>query len=373
MNRPGWRTATAISSSVLLAASVGVTTAPASGAAPAWQVVASHLNNPRQLTFASSGALYVAEAGTGGSGPCMPGPEEGNVCFGTTGSVTEVTASGQRRVLTGLPSLAAEGTGEQALGASDIVLRGSQKFVLAVGLGADPAVRTKLPAAGQAMGTLVTGKLRHGDWRVMADLAAHEARTNPIDTPDSNPVGLIRRGKRYIVADAGGNTIVRAQRNGRTTTIAQFADVMVDAPESLGMPAGSKIPMQFVPTSVAVGPDHALYISQLTGFPFPVGAAKIWRLVPGHAPTVYASGLTNVTDLAFAPDGSLYAVEIAAKGLLAGPTGALVRIPAGGGSPTVVAGDLFAPYGIALHAGWAYLTVGSVAPGAGQVVRMPLS
>jgi hypothetical protein len=38
---------------------------------------------------------------------------------------------------------------------------------------------------------------------------------------------------------------------------------------------------------------------------------------------VYASGLTNLTDLAFAEDGSLYAVEIATNGLLAAPPGSL--------------------------------------------------
>ena len=61
------------------------------------------------------------------------------------------------------------------------------------------------------------------------------------------------------------------------------------------------------------GPDGAYYISQLTGFPFEKGDANIWRVVPGQAATVYASGLTNLTDLAFAPDGSLYATGIGAN------------------------------------------------------------
>ena len=37
-------------------------------------VVASGLDNPRHLAFDSSGHLFVAEAGVGGSGPCMAGP-----------------------------------------------------------------------------------------------------------------------------------------------------------------------------------------------------------------------------------------------------------------------------------------------------------
>ena len=87
-----------------------------------------------------------------------------------------------------------------------------------------------------------------------------------------------------------------------------------------------------MPTRVVKGPDGAFYVSQLTGFPFTPGVANIWRLVPGQAPTVYASGLTNMTDLAFGPDGSLYAVEIASNGLLNGPIGALKKITPGGSS-----------------------------------------
>ena len=76
---------------------------------------------------------------------------------------------------------------------------------------------------------------------------------------------------------------------------------------TLPFPPFSQVPADPVPTSVVKGPDGAFYVSQLTGFPFTPGVANIWRLVPGQTPTVYASGLTNMTDLAFGPDGSLYA------------------------------------------------------------------
>ncbi|HEY7813741.1 MAG TPA: ScyD/ScyE family protein [Nakamurella sp.] len=85
--------------------------------------------------------------------------------------------------------------------------------------------------------------------------------------------------------------------------------------------------MQAVPISVAtVGYDGSYYISQLTGFPFPKGAANIYRIDPrGGDPTVNASGLTNVTDLAF-NGRELYAVQISTEGLLTGPTGSLVKV-----------------------------------------------
>jgi sugar lactone lactonase YvrE len=171
------------------------------------------------------------------------------------------------------------------------------------------------------------------------------------------------------VADAGGNTVLDVDRDGHITTIAAFPDTMVQVP---GAPEGTLMPMQFVPPSAGVGPRHEYYVSQLTGFPFPKGGATIWRLEPGHAPTAYATGLTNVTDLAFAHDGSLYAVEISAEGLLTGPIGALVRIPPGGGTAETVVGGLFAPYGIALRGDDAYVTTGSVLPGGGQVIKIAL-
>jgi hypothetical protein len=69
--------------------------------------------------------------------------------------------------------------------------------------------------------------------------------------------------------------------------------------------------------------------------------------------TVYASSLTNVTDLAF--DGrTLYAVQISTEGLLTGPTGSVVEVRPGPSNHTTVAGGLFAPYGIAISNGSAY-------------------
>ena len=204
----------------------------------------------------------------------------------------------------------------------------------------------------------------------MADLAAYEAAANPIHEPDSNPTSVLRGRWGFVSTDAGGNTLVRTNWRGKVSTLAVFPDQLAEFPPG----SGEQMPAQAVPTDVARGPDGAYYVSQLTGFPFEKGLAKIYRVVPGHAPTVYASGLTNVTSLAFARDGSLYAVEISSEGLLTGPIGSLVKVaPDGsGGTHEVVVGDLFAPYGLALRHGAAYVTTGSVAADAGQVIRVPL-
>ena len=342
-------------------------------------VVAHGLNSPRLLSFGPRGALYVAEAGTGGSGPCVTGPT-GEVCFGKTGSVTRIAHGHQRRVLTGLPSLAGDG-GAEPIGPSDIRVSWGGVYVLSTGFGQEVEARSTLGPASRRMGTYSVGRLGTKRYLVLADLAKYEARHNPDHSPghDSDPTGFIFTRNGFVGTDSGGNTLVSARLHlrdllslgsGRNVrALAVFHDVM--APQ----PGGGTGPMQAVPTSVAKGPDGAYYVSQLTGFPFPPDAAHIFRVVPGHAPTVYASGLTNVTDLAWW-HGRLYAVQLTDGGLLNAtglPTGSLIRVHRGHNSTVdTVLGHLPAPYGVAIRHGAAYVSTCSVCAGGGGVTRVPL-
>jgi hypothetical protein len=367
----------------------GVSARPA--ASP--HVVASGLDNPRQLTFDRHGDLYVAESGHGGDGPCVPSGDDPTVetCFGTSGAIARIHHGRVRQVVTGLPSLAPQVAtqggqlppGAQAAGPSDVAVHG-RTLAFTVGLGTAPANRfgfSAVSSSGRLLGTVDTVRMSPWWWhrkgaddvQQRGDLAAFEAVNNPVppaDAPDSNPNAVLREGSGFVAVDAGGNDLVRVSRTGKVTLIATFPS----AQKTCTPP----VPPQAVPTSVVRGPDHAYYVSELTGFPFCEGGAVIWKVKNGHA-SVYASGLTNVTDLAFGRHGELYAVEIAEHGLQTGPIGALVAIPRGGGDDMsdyrVVAGGLFAPYGIALRHGYAYLTTGSILPtsaGGGQVIRIPL-
>jgi hypothetical protein len=356
----------------------GATSLASAQPQPTFEVVASGLDSPRHLTFSGSGDLYVAEAGRGGSVSCAVHPELGEFCLGFTGAVTKVRDHGpDRRVLTKLPSIFNETNGE-ALGPSDIAFTGGQKFVLSIGLGGSDEFRADFGAKGALLGTLVSGKIKRDKHSLFADVLANEAAANPDDTDiDSNPVGLVRKGKGYLVADAGGNAVVRVSHKGAFRTIAVLPPGSALAPPFLELPPGTQIPTDAVPTSVVRGPDGAYYISQLTGFPFEKGDANIWRVVPGEEPTVYASGLTNLTDLAFARDGSLYAVQIATDGLLAVPAGelpigSLVKVTPGASVHETVTGGLSAPYGVALRRGAAYVTTCAVCVGGGQVIRVQL-
>jgi hypothetical protein len=373
--RRGHRTLLTLAATVAL---VGAAVAPAQAhgghghPAPSPTRVASGLDNPRQLSFGTAGDLYVAEAGAGGSGPCMTGPEGGEVCFGTTGAVTRLTRKGaQSRVLTGLPSIAGP-DGSQAIGPADVQWLGGKAFAVVVGLGANPAVRAGLPAAGAKMATIQLARRGSNATHTWVDLGDYEATANPIHDPDSNPSSIVRNGSGFLVTDSGGNDLVAVSRTGRLSTAAVFDDQLATAPPFLGLPPGTKVPAQAVPTAVVRGPDGAFYVSQLTGFPFEPGLANIYRVVPGHAPTVYASGLTNVTSLAFGDHGRLYAVQIADGGLLGDPIGSVRRVTPGGSVHAVVAGGLFAPYGMAIRGHDAYVSTCSVCAGGGEVWRISL-
>jgi hypothetical protein len=72
-------------------------------ATPPFQLVMSGLDNPRGLAWGPEGALYVAEAGTGGPQACF-GTPRGPAFVGFTGAVSRLWNGLQERVATGLPS-----------------------------------------------------------------------------------------------------------------------------------------------------------------------------------------------------------------------------------------------------------------------------
>jgi hypothetical protein len=345
------------------------------------EVVADGLNNPRGLDFGPKGFLFVAEAGFGGDNPnaCIPNPEDpaSQVCAGATGSVTRINVNDgtQARVATGYPSLAGP-DGFAATGLHDVSFanRGS---IGVIGLGGDLADREQV--ANEAFGRQVKHP-QSPKWRTTADLTQYEADQNPDGGEiDSNPYSVFAlNGAESVAVDAGGNDLLHVNAaTGQIHTLAIFPDRMVDAPPFLELPPGTQIPMQAVPTSVVVGPDGAYYVGQLTGFPFPVGGANVYRVAADGSVTVFAEGFTAIIDLAFDAQGNLYVLEFAKNGLLAAEimgdfTGALIKVDAVTGDRTEIASDgLMAPGGVAIASnGDIYVSNYSIFPGMGQVVKV---
>jgi hypothetical protein len=347
-------------------------------------VVASGLDSPRHLAFGSRGDLFVAEAGRGGSGPCFIGGE-GPACMGATGAVTKIDRRGrQSRIAEGLASYANTPGNTNAIGPHGITVLGADRLYVTNGgptaptdptTGA-PISRDTLAAqnpAADLFGWLLLIK-HHGQIRKVADIWAFERDVNPdaaVGNPaiDSNPVDVLFDRGRFVVADAGGNAIDVVNHRGRVRNLAVFPNRLV--PNPFG---GPDIPMQAVPTSVVEGPDHQYYVSQLTGFPFPPGGANVYRVNPRTgAVTVFASGFTNIMDLAFGKNGTLYVLEIDHDGLLSGSTdGGLFAVSRDGTRRQIALppGTLTLPGGIAVSRDGLYVTNNAVSPGGGQVLRI---
>ena len=351
------------------------------------------LRSPRHLDFSPSGNLYVAEAGRGGDGPCFFGGE-GPACMGATGAVTKIDRRGaQTRIVDGLASYANDTDGDGTLEAGEAdsgigphgitALSDHGVFVTSGGPTApltapppdgEPISRDDLAAQNRAarlFGRLlwVFGRQRYVP---IADIYEFEKRRNPDGGAiDTNATDVLFDRGRFVIADAGGNSVLKAF-GPHLSTLSVF-------PDTPGVPnpfaPGETVDMQSVPTGIVEGPDGAYYMSQLTGFPFPIGGANVYRIDPRTGRfRVFAGGFTNIMDLAFDKRGTLYVLEIDSNGLLFPPNfGAIHAITKQGTRSVVVPpdGTLTEPGGIAVgKRGDLYVTNLSRSPDGGQVLRI---
>ncbi len=363
------RTVIATLSAAGLVTALGVISAPAAGAnareqQPALSVVADHLNNPRGLSPAPGGGLYLAEAGAGGD-VCVDG---GVTCIGLTGSLDLVRTSGVQRVVSGLFSVS--GPGGIAAGGPSAVWGGPDGTFYGLFAESSHAVSPEgtVPAnlrdaALAQLGHLVLVKPA-GSMKDISDVGDQDWTWTSTridlanDFPDANPNAVLYSlGVRYVI-DAAANTLVEVQRGGAVKVLAFF-----------GVPAGSQ--SDSVPTCVARGPDGALYVAELLGGLYSPGGARVWRVVPGQAPQVWATGLTTVQGCGFGQDGAFYATEFQVGGLNLGPTanpaGDVVRIDRQGHRTHLGVGELFFPSGFAAGSdGAIYVSNCSIAPATGM-------
>jgi hypothetical protein len=339
------------------------TVSPSITAQSSLLIVASGLDNPRGLNFGPDGALYVAEAGRGGTSTlCAPAPDPPfpNRCYGPTGAITRILALGdQRRVVVGLPSIAVA-SGGNAQGPVDIDFGLGSAWVT-IGFGGSPTTRAALEAGGVTMGRIVRVN-SIGQWEPVVDLTAYEGTANPDGGAiDSNPFGLKLLSDRALVADSGANAVLSISSTGVVSTFAVFPNRVL--PPTI----------QSVPTSIAVAPNGDTFVGELTGVPFVVGAAQVYRVpAGGGTPVAVAGGFTNIIDIALAPNGTGYVLEHDADGIIGpGVDGRVIRINTDG-SRTVVAGaGLVKPGGIAVGPdGALYVTTHANTAGNGEVVRI---
>jgi hypothetical protein len=230
------------------------------------------------------------------------------------------------------------------------------------------------------------------------DIAAYQAGDpDPADQEDnpteSNPYGLtVMKNGDALVADAAGNDLIRVTPGGDAFTVARF-DIETISTDHLGPefgPLPPTIDAEAVPTSVAIGPDGAIYVGELKGFPFRPGTSRVWRIdadaegalcsatTPDDDCGTYKKRLTAIQDITFGHGGKLYVYELAEDGVLAFeagfetgefPPAVLLEIK-GHHRREIAKGKLSQPGGVASRHGKVYVTDGIMGESTGRLLRV---
>lgn len=278
-----------------------------------------NLGNPRGLSVAD-GALLIAEQK---GGRILSVAADGTVTTVAEGLVTGSYTSPEGPTVVGVNAVSKSGD--------------TYFFTIGGSLGT--------VAGSEAVYSMKAGEAP----QLLADLGAYEKANNTGNDVnqegkpdiDSNPYDLVADGKggAYVV-DAAANAIFHVDSAGTIAIHAQFPDLPNPLAGTVGGPT-----IDQVPTGITMGPDGALYVATLTGFPFAAGAAHVYRVAEDGTVTTYAEGLTTATDVAFDTDGSLLVTEFSTDFLKQAP-GRLIRVK--DGAITEVAGGLVSPTGVAV-------------------------
>lgn len=329
--------------------------------------LATGLNQPKKLSIAPDGSVLVAESGDGtGTANCTPGEEP--ACFDESGAVARISPSGSvSTLLSKLPSVS---SGGQATGPAQARYAYGALEVLFQTTNIDEKTgETPFGPGAAFLGDLVRFPYGGGS-KIQARFGPFEAQHNPDkgegtavevgqESPiDSDPYAFVPYHGGWAVADAAANDLLWVSPWGDIRVLAVFPTISELAPPgTFGPEQTTPVPVQAqpVPDSLAVGPDGALYVGELGGFPFNPGTSKVWRVSPGHAPTVVAGGFTAISDIAFDPTGRLLVLEIDQAGLLDPalekglPTpGALIGVHRNGTKSTLLTTGLEFPTGLAV-------------------------
>jgi glucose/arabinose dehydrogenase len=155
-------------------------------------------------------------------------------------------------------------------------------------------------------------------------LPQHPPRFVPQDyNQDGSLFDLEATGDSLLLTDAVGGQLLRVTAEGEIGTVLDLSD---------GHP---------VPTGIAVDGGGNAYVGFETHGPFGDGQSRIIQVTPDGTVSDVATGLTQVADVTFGPDGLLYAAEMATGFKEGDPTmppdsGRVVRIERDGSLTPVV-------------------------------------
>jgi len=336
----------------LAAAACALVPAAAFAAAPSpsFSVIARNLDNPRGLAAGPDGAIYVAEAGRAGK-ICDKKREN---CSGATAGVSRLSGGKAKRVVSGLPSFAADGglfaTGTHgvAIGADGTRYMANAGTLLCASRA--PIAKALRPFVGHVSVAKKSAKVS----KPGADLQAYECKRDPDKTDkNSNPYAILALANGHqLVVDAGANAVLDVK--GKTIKV-------VATIPSRKVKDGLQQP---VPTSITKGPDGAYYVGTLDEAAGN-GNARVWRVVPGKKPTVYRDGFTGATGVAFDSAGNLYVTEFTTDwNEENAPSGAVAFVSADGTERKQLGqGTFFYPTGALIQDDVLYVSNWSTMPG----------
>jgi hypothetical protein len=367
-------------SSVLILAAGALAPAVTLAQTPStFTVYASKLEAPRGLRFGPDGALYVAEAGAGGTNstesvcphdqvPAPVGPYTG----GKSARISRISSNGTRTtVASGFPSTQ-DAMGD-LIGVADVAFIGNTLYALVAGGGCshgNPDIST-----GVAQVNRSTGK-----WSLIADVGAflktHPAKYESAD--DFEPDGTL-----YSLIAVDGVLYTVEPNHGQVFSVTRGGSIhqVIDISASEG---------HIVPTSIAHWRD-SFYVGNLNLFPIDPQWARILTispeerfdddLAPGfgsrhrHHIVNSKAGFTTVVAVDFGPDGLLYALELSdAAGFPILGAGKVVRVEHSGEIEEVITG-LSVPTGMTFGPdGRLYISNFGAAPaGAGTILRFDIA
>ncbi len=353
------------------------TPVPAGNAAmgPTPEVLATGLLDPRFIVVDGTD-VYFTQAGSGGEEPAAiamgagtPEPEVPLSMTGHTGKLSRLSADGTVTDIVSDFRSYTFGEHGEIVGAAGVVLDGEGNAYVAVG---SPGPFVGMMTLTGEEGAVYRVSLESGEKEAIADLVGYEIENNPDPAAiDSNLYGMAMMDGHLYVADAGGNSIIHVDpASGEVSTFAVTGGL--DAPffPDSGNPArGGAKEIDSVPSTIVAGADGLLYVSFITGGPFPPGMAPVHTYAPDGTESLYAQGLTMVQSLAFDSAGNLYASIMSTDFMTMAP-GQVVRVSADGNHEVVVDG-LILPAGIAFDADDNLYVVHKCTgvPGGGEIVR----
>lgn len=304
-------------------------------------VLVDGLNAPRGITFDSEGNLWVVEAGQGGD--LVDQAPFGEVAVGGTGALKMIAADDGdvEIVVQNLPSMGPAG---EARGAQSVMVTDDAIWLL----------------IGQTTHSLLlSNSLVEIDREFLriqthVDLFTMEAVENPDgDIIESNTTDfVVTEEGRFYIANASCNCVQTWAEGEAVSTFAVWMD-------------------NAVPTTVDLGSDGSIYVSFLTGFPFPEGTSRIEQYSTDGELLNTIEGLTAVVDIMVTDDGMIYAVEHGVFGDLGWGPGRLVRVTADG-SINEVRSDLTRPWGIAMSPDGQLALVEDSVSENGRVLLIPM-